>query len=406
MKVPALLTSRIFSAAFFSVLLLAASCSEQSSFINHSFNDDIIKYKLHDEGIVSFYEVSADSKIISPSSGISWNILELDGENRFRAINRPRLTNDENLYIPAENNSVYYISLNAETDKGIDISSPFIKLDGLPIKNKNPEKVFITMDEPGQVIAVKGYPSEIKSPGTDTPYEFVSMYSGIYFFRLLSPGYFELKTGTESINPQSYNIFVSPVKSVHTDRADLDWYFTQFRTSTTSNCGPTVVSMGIAWASGEVFPVSSVRAALGWNGSGAVTYEEMMAVLSEKGIKSETIDYETPQQIFRLIDQDKLVGVSYNMAGISYQEKPDENLFDQYYIDRGGHYLAIKGYSFDEKYFIIYDPIPSDWQENSERYSDGMSMYGRNRYYLVDELVNSMLKQQILVIHRDQSDYQ
>ena len=76
----------------------------------------------------------------------------------------------------------------------------------------------------------------------------------------------------------------------------------------------------------------------------------------------------------------------------------EDNLFGQYYIDSGGHYLMIKGYSLDKRYFVVYDPIPSDWVANSKRYADGMSMYGRNRYYDVDELFTSLRAPQVLEI--------
>lgn len=377
------------------------SCSEEPGRIDNSKKNELIKTLIYDHGTIPFYELSAEADIPDTDSEINWNILEFDVDKRLLGIYRQKLDARENLYIPLNSDSYYYISFSYISAGNVNTSSPFIRLERKIPDSPVMENVYVTLDEPGQVIAFQGMPDEIRSPETVHPYQLVSSYSGVFFYRLFSPGYYEFRSSPDSSNYQNCNVFVSPVKSVHTDRTDMDWYFTQFRTTTTSNCGPTVVSMGIAWATGEIFPVQKVREAVGWHGSGAVSFEEMQEVLAAKGIKSEIVDYENPRQIFRLIDQDNLVGISYNMAGVSLQKDPGNNMFDQYYVDHGGHYLAVKGYSFDEKYFIIYDPIPSDWTENIERYSDGTSMYGRNRYYLVDELVKSLIRQQILIIYRD-----
>ncbi len=392
------------SAALVICLLFFSSCSEEPGRFDYFKEDEFIKTIIHNHDTIPFYELSVKADIPGPDAEKNWNILEFDSHNRFIGIHRQKLAALENLYIPVKSDSDYYISFSYISAEGGKTSSPFIRLEGHPSDNQLMENVYVTLDEPDQVIAFNGLPDEIRSPETGHPYEFVSSYSDVFFFRLFSPGYYEFRSSPDSSYYQNCNVFVSPVKSVHTDRTDMDWYFTQFRTTTTSNCGPTVVSMGIAWAKGEIFPVQEVREAVGWQGSGAVSFEEMQEVLASKGIKSEIVDYENPQQIFRLIDHDNLVGISYNMAGVSLQKDPGNNMFDQYYVDHGGHYLAVKGYTFDEKYFIIYDPIPSDWTENRERYSDGISMYGRNRYYLVDELVKSFIRQQILIIYRDNSD--
>lgn len=126
----------------------------------------------------------------------------------------------------------------------------------------------------------------------------------------------------------------------------------------------------------------------------------MKQVLATYGVESEIVPLEGAEQIFNAIDNDCLVGMLYDMSGISYQRNPRKNLFDQYYRDKGGHYLALKGYSKDKRYFVIYDPIPSDWSYNAGRYSDEESMYGRNRYYRVDELLNASTSHEILIIKR------
>ena len=198
----------------------------------------------------------------------------------------------------------------------------------------------------------------------------------------------------------STNVFVSPVPTVHVDRSDRDWYFTQFQTNTTSNCGPTIASMGIAWAIGIDVPVSTVRSIVGWTGGGGVTMPEIKEVLDGYSVKSSLHWLTSPDEIFEMLERGNLVGVVYDMAGVSFTPNPKESFFGQYYVDYGGHYLMIKGYSADHQYFVVYDPIPSDWAENAGRYDDGVSMYGRNRYYAVDELFASLRSLQVVEISR------
>jgi hypothetical protein len=62
-----------------------------------------------------------------------------------------------------------------------------------------------------------------------------------------------------------------------------------------------------------------------------------------------------------------------------------------------GHYIVIKGYSLDGEYFVIYDPIPSDWSSNSFRYGDELSMIGQNRYYPAGELIRSLRRADMIV---------
>jgi hypothetical protein len=196
------------------------------------------------------------------------------------------------------------------------------------------------------------------------------------------------------------SVFVSPVPSYHIGREDLEWYFTQFRTNTTSNCGPTIVSMGIAWAKGDIVPVASVRSQIGWTGTGAVSIEELASVLESHGVLQRVRTVASVDEILATLEEGHLVGVVYDMAGIGTAADPATDLFGQYYVDAGGHYLLLKGYSLDRRHFIVYDPIPSDWVANSERYGDGVSMYGKNRYYPVDELFAALRTRKILEIIR------
>jgi hypothetical protein len=62
--------------------------------------------------------------------------------------------------------------------------------------------------------------------------------------------------------------------------------------------------------------------------------------------------------------------------------------------------VIVKGYSLDGKYFVVYDPIPSDWTSNRQRYRDGSSMLGRNRYYPASQLIRSLKESRVLEVMR------
>lgn len=78
-----------------------------------------------------------------------------------------------------------------------------------------------------------------------------------------------------------------------------------------------------------------------------------------------------------------------------------QTIFDRYYDDSVGHYIIVKGYSLSKDFFVTYDPIPGDWWRNSVRYSDGVSMIGKNRYYSAKEVFGALKTHTVLVISRD-----
>jgi hypothetical protein len=65
---------------------------------------------------------------------------------------------------------------------------------------------------------------------------------------------------------------------------------------------------------------------------------------------------------------------------------------------------VVKGYSLNGEYFIIHDPIPSDWGANRFRYQDEISMVGRNRYYSSAELLKSLRRPSMIVVPRAQQN--
>ena len=54
------------------------------------------------------------------------------------------------------------------------------------------------------------------------------------------------------------------------------------------------------------------------------------------------------------------------------------------------HLEKVKGYTLDNGYFVVYDPYPVDWESNSLRYGDDVSMIGKNRYLPADQLFDAL----------------
>jgi hypothetical protein len=250
-----------------------------------------------------------------------------------------------------------------------------------------------TLEQTGDLLAVDGPVRSVKG-GTLEDFPAVAQAGRFTVLRARSGGYFRLDIDGMW---QCY-VFVSPVPSRHLDRADRDWYLTQYNTETTSNCGPSAVAMGINWATGRSLSVIGVRQAVGWEGSGAVSMEQLAAVCRSEGVDAQIAGLRRPADIFDMLEEGRLLIVSYEMAGLSPTVDPVHDLMGQYYTDRGGHYLAIKGYSLDRRWVVVHDPIPSDWALNALRYPDGASMIGRNRYYPIDELWPALNARQALAI--------
>jgi LysM repeat protein len=261
---------------------------------------------------------------------------------------------------------------------------------------------FITLDDVGQpfdvdgeISSVLGYDSVDSSPivraGSD---------AGVQTYAANKAGFFNVTVDKGGETSRIY-LFVSPIPSRQIDRADVDWYRTQFNTGTQSNCGPSVVSMAIGWARGDYVPVASVREAVGWHGDGGIGFEDMIRVLSAHGVHAELAPVWNAEDVRRIIDQGKIAVFLYNTRSVHRATgDPLQNLFGSYYTDNVGHYVLIKGYSLDGKWFVVYDPIPSDWASNSARYGDGISMIGRNRYYAVSDLFATIRLNSVLVISR------
>ncbi|MDR0324383.1 MAG: LysM peptidoglycan-binding domain-containing protein [Treponema sp.] len=214
-------------------------------------------------------------------------------------------------------------------------------------------------------------------------------------------GYYGITVREAGDREQYYSVFVSPIPSVHVDHKmnNFNWYRTQFNTGTPSNCGPASVAMGISWATGRYFPVSSARQAVGWQGNGGTSFDELIRVIRNQGIEASLKPLRTVQEIKDVIDAGSIAIILFHTDGIRMARgNPAADLFGKYYNDSTGHYMVVKGYSMNGEYFIVHDPIPSDWSANSFRYSDEISMMGRNRYFSANEVLRSLRRNEMIVV--------
>jgi PKD repeat protein len=316
-----------------------------------------------------------------------------DGRKSFR----------ESTFWTYEKPGTYTVSLKAWDNDGRLHLSNRIYLDvPHPGTWRSGDQRFVTLDdvgEPfevdGEVVEVLGYPSVAESPIAAAGAE-----NGLYSYSANAGGFFNLTVDRAGERSRLY-LFVSPVPSRHADRADLDWYRTQFNTGTQSNCGPSMVSMALAWATGDYVPVAKVREMVGWQGDGGIGFEDMIRVLSSQGVTAWMQPVSRVEDVAAIVDSGRIAVLLYNTRSVRRASgDATRNLFGAYYTDDVGHYVVVKGYSLDRKWLVVYDPIPSDWSANSVRYADGISMIGRNRYYPAAELFATIRRPNVLVIDR------
>jgi len=200
----------------------------------------------------------------------------------------------------------------------------------------------------------------------------------------------------------SFYLFVTPLPARFSVEPEYDWYKTQFNTGMYGNCGPASNASAIKWASGEDLTVEQVRAENGMPyANGAVDYNNLQEQLKNHGVESQIRKIECLDDITKVIDECGIIIVSFN-CGVVTPTKGDKktNYFGRYYPDETGHYILIKGYTLDRKYFIVYDPIPGEWEKNEIRYLDGVSMIGRNRFFSITEVMPSIKGRNMVVIFR------
>jgi murein DD-endopeptidase MepM/ murein hydrolase activator NlpD len=264
---------------------------------------------------------------------------------------------------------------------------------------------FITLSSPDEYFVINGTISAVTRYANvnEAPLDLSESDQFLTKVRFRKPGYYGLTIRTESGREQYYSIFVSPVATMHADVAleNFNWYRTQFNTGTPSNCGPASASMAIGWGTSKYFPVSSVREAVGWQGDGGTSFEDLLNVIKNHGISASIAPLRSVQNIRDIIDSGSIAIILLHTGGLrSTRSDPAADLFGKYYNDSVGHYVILKGYSLNGEYFVIHDPIPSDWGANSFRYGDDISMIGRNRYYSAAEVLRSLRRQDMIVVNQ------
>jgi hypothetical protein len=198
---------------------------------------------------------------------------------------------------------------------------------------------------------------------------------------------------------RSVYVFVSPVPSRQVGRSDLDWYKSQWGTGI-ANCGPALVAMAILWARGQDVSVQAIRDEIGWPyEDGSTSFDDLRSSLQRHGVHSATPSLATPRALADIVDRGHIAFVLIQTGSISRTEgDPSRDLVGRYYDDDEGHYVIVKGYSLDHRYFIVYDPYPVDWDTNALRYADGATMIGKNRYYPSDELFTALKTRTVIEV--------
>ncbi|MDR1837832.1 MAG: LysM peptidoglycan-binding domain-containing protein [Treponema sp.] len=297
----------------------------------------------------------------------------------------------------------YVVNLTAQDGAGVIYRSNYLYID-IPHPTSTAEYSttrFVTLSSPDEYFVVNG---TIKKVSRYTNIEDVLDISESDQFltkvRFKKSGYFGV-TIEERGREQYYSIFVSPIPTMHVDYAmsSFNWYRTQFNTGTPSNCGPASASMAISWATGNYYPVSAVRQAIGWHDNGGTSFDELIRVIRNQGINASIQPLRTAQNIRDIIDSGGIAIILFLTDGVrTARSDPATDLFGKYYNDSVGHYVVVKGYSMNGEYFVIHDPIPSDWGANSFRYPDEISMMGRNRYFSAAEVLRSLRRNEMIVV--------
>jgi hypothetical protein len=217
-------------------------------------------------------------------------------------------------------------------------------------------------------------------------------------YRAVAPGHTVVSLGSGRARRSVY-VFVSPLPSRQVGRSDLDWYKGQWGTGI-ANCGPAVVAMAVLWARGQDFPVEAIRDEIGWPyEDGSTSFDDLRASLQRHGVRSGMPTLSTPRTLTDVLDRGHIAVVLIQTGSISKtQGDPADNLVGRYYDDDEGHYVIVKGYSLDRRYFVVYDPYPVDWDSNSLRYADGATMIGKNRYYPSDELFSAFKTRTVIEV--------
>ncbi|MDR1893228.1 MAG: LysM peptidoglycan-binding domain-containing protein [Spirochaetales bacterium] len=359
-----------------------------------------IAYESRDNGEGDGEGLTVQFSILDPSpdrlQSFEWDFG--DGKRGFRA---------EPTYDYSQPKT-YVVRLTAQDSTGVVYKSNPLYID-IPhpgSTSENSTTRFVTLSSLDELFVIDGI--VLKAAGYDdlsrAPLDFSETDHILTKIRFTRPGFYGLTVLETSGLEQYYSIFVSPLPSMHSEAflENLNWYRTQYNTGTSSNCGPAVVSMAISWSLGRYFPVSAVREAVGWRGDGGTNMDELLNVIQSEGIAgAELQPLWAADDLRDVIDEGKVAIILFHTGGLDRIRSNDYNdPFGRYYNDDVGHYIVIKGYSLNGEYFVVHDPIPSDWNINGFRYGDEVSMVGRNRYYSTNNIMRSLRRHDMIVVPR------
>ncbi|MGA2974059.1 MAG: hypothetical protein ABSF77_01990 [Spirochaetia bacterium] len=217
-------------------------------------------------------------------------------------------------------------------------------------------------------------------------------------YRARASGHTTFTVGRGGAKRQVY-LFVSPLPARQVGREDVDWYRSQYGTGY-ANCGPALVSMAILWARGEDVPVAEIRAEIGYPyDDGSVSFDHLRGSLDRHDVATASPQLATPRDLMSIVDRGHVAFVLIQSGDIERtQDDPSTDLVGRYYDDDEGHYILVKGYTLDQRYYVVYDPYPVDWESNSLRYADDATMIGKNRFYAVQQLFDALKTRVVLEV--------
>jgi LysM repeat protein len=302
---------------------------------------------------------------------------------------------------------VYDVKLRIRAGGSMTVSNSSVTVKVLPRKNRKSFKKYLTLSHKGDMLNLPAFlPSEMEAESfsrlrvNQQPVLFDEEQNNM--FVATGTGYSRI---TVSNGNQSHSLFafVSPFPSVHAEERDYDWYKTQFGTGILGNCGPSTVAMVSYWATGIDTSVSTIRSEIGMPFSnGAVNFEHMIKPLRRRNIQFLARSVSSEKDITNIVDRGNVAIALIHTSQIEKTRgERTKNFVGRYYSDSVGHYVVIKGYTLDRRYFVVYDPIPSDWSSNRARYADGVSMLGRNRYYPAGQVLRALRRGQVFEIYHN-----
>ena len=259
-----------------------------------------------------------------------------------------------------------------------------VHVQSAPAAAKTGARRYLTLN-PGDTISLS--PGPVNFGGHP---ELLARVGATWRFRAQGSGHTVLTVGKGRTRRLVY-LFVSPLPSHQVTRDDVDWYKTQWGTGY-ANCGPAVVSMAILWSRGQDIPVQSIREEIGYPyDDGAVSFDNLRDALGRHRIPFTVPQLSSQADLRSIVDRGHIAVVLIQSGVIEkVRGDPVTDLSGRYYDDDEGHYVLVKGYTLDKGFFIVYDPYPVDWESNSKRYTDDVSMIGKNRYYPAQQLFSAL----------------